>query len=31
LPALSGDFLNVARDTVLAGQDYITAVFGAIK
>lgn len=31
LPAVSGDFLNVARDTVLAGQDYITSVFGAIK
>ena len=31
LPAISGDFLKAARDVVLAGQDYITVVFGAIK
>ncbi|MBU4312699.1 MAG: monovalent cation/H+ antiporter subunit D family protein [Candidatus Omnitrophica bacterium] len=31
LPAVSGDFLKAARDVVLAGQDYITVVFGAIK
>lgn len=31
IPNLSSVFLNVARDAVLAGQDYASIVFGAIK
>lgn len=31
LPYLSGDFLNIARDAVLTGKDYVTVVLGAIR